>query len=141
MITADRHARKPSSGSLPVRGVTSPILSVTSRTDGHPQSSARPRAAVISDVLGTLMLLALGTAAAFPLVWGLALHQTPMAVSAGCTDLLCVIVLLNRCFAPATTRTHAVPFLTALEERPWVLAVCLALALTSALTLATCWPG
>jgi hypothetical protein len=135
MITADRHARK-SSEPAP-RGAASPAVV------RPPASTAtvRPRLAIISDIVCGVMVLALGVSAGFPLVWGLALHQTPMAVSAGCTELLCAVVLLNRCFAPVVTRTHAVPFLTALEERPWILALCVGLALASLITLITYWPG
>jgi hypothetical protein len=136
MITADRHARKPSD--VPRDGTVPPVAA---RPAASTPPLTRPRLALVSDVTGGVVVLALGAAAGFPLVWGLALHQTPMAVSAGCVELLCAIVLLNRCFAPATTRTHAVPFLAALEERPWILALCLGLALTSAVTLAAYWPG
>jgi hypothetical protein len=141
MITADRHARKPSSGALPVHKVALPVIPPANGPSTVPSTLARPPAAVISDVLCTAVVLALGASAGFPLMWGLALHQTPMAVSAGCTELLCLVVLLNRCFAPVSTRTHVVPFLTALEERPVVLAFCLGLALTSGVILLTCWPG
>lgn len=139
MITADGPARKSTSGALPARN--QPAASAPPVGTRDAGVGPRPLSALVSDVVCTLVLLALGVSAGFPLVWGMALHQTPMAVSAGCTELLCAIVLLNRCFAPAATRTHAVPFLTALEERPWVLALCLVLALASALTLATYWPG
>lgn len=132
MITAHSERRKSSDASR--GGAPSPVVAPL-------PALVRPRLAILSDVICSVVVLALGTAAGFPLVWGLALHQTPMAVSAGSTGLLCVVVLLNRCFAPAAARTHAVPFLAALEERPSVLALCLVLALVSVITLIACWPG
>jgi hypothetical protein len=140
MIAADRHARKSTSGPLPIHRAGTSSARVPQRAD---QASIIPRSrsTLVSDLVCAVVLLALAAAVAIPLVWGLALHQTPLAVSAGCAELLCAIVVLNRIFAPASTRGHLVPFLSALEERPWIMVLCLGLALTSALILITSWPG
>jgi len=101
----------------------------------------RSRLSIAADIACAVLFVAVGAAATFPLVWGLALHQTPLAVSATSAEVMCVLALLNRLFAPPAAKARAIPFLAALEERPWVLVLCLACAATSAATLITYWPG
>ena len=140
MITAGRHPRASTSDrSRTIGGAIAGRSNPDAATQPVPATDARLR--VITDIACTGLFVAVGVSAGFPLVWGLALHQTPMAVSGGCAELMVLVALLNRVFAPAEAKERAVPFLAALEERSWVLLVCLALAATSAVTLITCWPG
>jgi hypothetical protein len=136
MITADRHDRSSS-------GVDAPTAS--GLPSAHPGLSAaerlRSRIRLFADLACVAVFLGVGVAAGFPLVWGLALHQPPMAISAGCAEAMCAIALLNRVFAPGVARERLVPFLAALEERPLILLTCLALAGCSAVTLITYWPA
>lgn len=140
MITAGRHPRASTSGRSPTIGGTPP--DVDSTIVAHqPLPAVRTRLSVITDLACGVLFVAVCVSAAFPLVWGLALRQAPMAVSGGSAELMCLIALLNRVFAPVAAKERAVPFLAALEERPWILGACLALAVISVLTLITCWPG
>jgi hypothetical protein len=133
MITADqRRADAGPSPSLPASGV-----------DARQQfASYRQRSlfGVLADALCGLLFLASGGSAALPVVWGLVLHQPPLALCGGCALLMCALALLNRLFAPAAARARTVPFLAALEERPWVLAACLALGIAALAILAAWWP-
>lgn len=138
MITADHHPRASTSDRAPTLGATLPDAA------GTPTATvtvSRSRLHLAVDLSCAVLFVGLGAAAAFPLVWGLALHQAPLTVSAVSAELMCLAALLNRWFAPAAAKPRAVPFLAALEERPWVLITCLACAATSLATLITCWPG
>lgn len=140
MITAGSHPRASSSDrARTIAGTTAG--SVTPGAALPLALATRSYLSVVADLACAVLFLAVGVSAAFPVVWGLALHQTPMAISGGSAELMCLIALLNRVFAPAAAKERAVPFLAALEERPWLLALCLALAAISALTLITYWPG
>lgn len=138
MITAGPHPRSSTSGRSPSAGATTPDAVGT--TAAAPPA-ARSRLSLYADIACSVLFVALGVSAAFPLVWGLALHQTPLTVSAISTELMSVLVLLNRLFPPPAARLGAIPFLTALEERPWVLIACLVCAATAAATLITYWPA
>lgn len=132
MITADQ---RPASAGAPVQ--------VPPRADAvrqPPLAAPRPLLGVCADALCCVLFLACGGSAALPVMWGLALHQPPLAAAGGCAALMCAVALLNRLLAPAAARARAVPFLAALEERPWVLAACLALGAAAILVLATWWP-
>lgn len=137
MITAGSQTRRSTSDHAPTTDAVTPEASST--TGAVP--AVRSRLSVTVDIACSVLFIALGVAAAFPLVWGLALHQTPLAVSAISAELMCVLVLLNRLFPPPAARLGTVPFLAALEERTWVLISCLICAATSAATLITYWPG
>lgn len=136
MITAGSHARSSTSDRAPTTGATTPDGGTTAAVP-----AARSRLGISADIACSVLFIALGVSAAFPLVWGLALHQAPLAVSAISAELMCVLVLLNRLFPPPAARLGTIPFLVALEERPWVLIACLVCAATSAATLITYWPG
>lgn len=137
MITAGPHPRTSTSDRARTIGAAKPDSAIVTVAQA---SATRSHLSIIADLACVGLFLAVGASAAFPVVWGLALHQTPLAISGGCGELMCVIALLNRAFAPAAAQERFVPFLAALEERPWILAICLALMVTSAATLFTYWP-
>lgn len=139
MITAGPHPRTSTSDRRPAIGATTSEIDKNAVRDGA-IPAARSRLSIGADIACAVLFIAVGASAAFPLVWGLALHQTPLAISGGCGEAMCLIALLNRVFAPAAAQQRFVPFLAALEMRPWVLAVCLALMATSAATLLSYWP-
>lgn len=97
--------------------------------------------ATCTDVLCCVLTVVAAGAAAMPVLWGLALHQPPLAISGGCGVAMCLIALFNRLLAPPAARQRAVPFLAALEERHAVLLTCMALGGTALLVLLTWWPG
>lgn len=132
MITADQ--RRASAGTT-VQAQLQPA-----RAQLPAATTPRPLLGVCADVLCSLLFLACGGSAALPVMWGLALHQPPLTAAGGCAVLMCAAALLNRLLAPPAARARAVPFLAALEERPWVLAACLALGTAAILVLATWWP-
>lgn len=140
MITAGPHSRTSASDHLPTLGENRSDTDA-SRAETRVLPAVRSRTSICADIACVVLFLGIGASAAFPLVWGLALHQTPLAVSGGCGEAMCLIALLNRIFAPAPARERSVPFLAALEMRPVVLGLCLALMATSAATLITYWPA
>jgi len=140
MITAGRHPRTSTSDRSPTIGGTTPDPGNASAADPSIPAT-RSRLSASMDIACAVLFVAVGVSAAIPLVWGLALHQTPLAVSAISGELMCVLALLNRWFAPLAAKPRSIPFLAALEERPWVLVACLVCAATSAATLITYWPG
>ncbi|HEX3132853.1 MAG TPA: hypothetical protein VHX44_04630 [Planctomycetota bacterium] len=140
MITAG-HRPQPAASDLGNLSSTAPVADSAAVTTTTPAATPRSGLSVLADRACAGVFVAVGASAGFSLVWGLALHQAPMAVSGGCAEVMCLIALLNRVFAPGSAKERAVPFLAALEERLWVLLSCLALAASSALTLMTYWPG
>jgi hypothetical protein len=132
MITADQRRAAGPPAPRPAAGV-----------DARQQFASyrqRPLLGTLADALCGLLFLASGGSAALPVVWGLVLHQPPLALCGGCALLMCALALLNRLFAPPAARAGAVPFLAALEERPWVLGACLALGIAALAILACWWP-
>lgn len=121
------------------RSAATPVTTPSAPSDARERLRSRVRLA--SDLVGLALLIAVGSAAAIPLIWGLGLHLLPMVIGGLCGELLCLLVLGNRLLAPRGARQRSVPFYAALEERPAVVAVFLILAVTSALTLLSYWPG
>lgn len=138
MITTGPHPRTSTSDRARSIGAAKPASASVTAAE---ISATRSHLSIIADVTCAVLFLAVAVSAALPLVWGLALHQTPLAISGGCGEAMCVIALLNRIFAPVAARKRFVPFLAALEERQWILVLFLALMATSAATLISNWPG
>ncbi len=140
MIIAGPHQRTAASDQSSTSGGAAPN---DGKVSAIAPSIAPPRSllSISADITCAVVFVAVGVSAAFALVWGLALHQTPLAISAISAEVMCLLALLNRLFTPPAARPRAIPFLAALEERPWVLVLCLACAATSAATLIAYWPS
>jgi hypothetical protein len=126
MITAGRHHEH-----QVVR--TPPVLAT-------PEPHRSGGLALCLELLTCGIFLAAAGAGCFPLIWGLALHQAPLAASGACFVAMGAIALLNRICAPPAARHRPAPCLAALTARPWVLLLCLSLMGAAVVTLVTWWP-
>ena len=118
-----------------------PNIRAERERDEASEPSAMPsRLGSVADICCCLAAFAGIGSGALPLLWGLVLHDPPLAASGACASLVCVITLVNRLFAPATARRRAVPYIAALDERPLVTAVCFALGVCAFSLLFAYWP-